>query len=439
MGEKRGQRNRDQDRYWHERRRAEQFGLSDAALVASAICFKCGGLTLREQLHKGWCLSCVATWVDSADPWLIYQAKDQLPRRVVPGPVMKQVERLAEKVAEPITDDEFLPLTQFMGSRSIGDYRSLWNFIQALYTFEIGTTSEAAKLGLVCPNTVHLCGRHAPVARTTLQGFLSRVHSAKGAFNLFGHDRHLSEFVRGFVADNRMLLFTYNKTGVDVFDRARSMRFVAKYGKTHFDRCSPSFWPFESEHEGKKRESGELEELPDFVMQIGQLVPTEKMPATLREDLCQDLCVAVLTGETTVEALRNDAQMRHYIREVFKNHPLKYGRYSLDQPSPHYVNKGEDYMLNRDMVTHEDTSTERAEKFWMNRYNVDQDEAPHGWHEGRDREKGLASLGDIARLNNGGYAIEGPNVIRSPEEIDEDIAEVFFADQHPQWRRRLSD
>jgi hypothetical protein len=438
MGRIRGKRNRDQDRYWHERRKATQAGLTAAALEASAVCLKCATLTARDQMHKGWCLSCVAKWIDITDPWLLYQAQSQLPTRVVPRSTIKRVEELRSRIVEPVSDDSFLPLTQFFGSRGVGHQKTMWNFLQAMYTFELRTTGEAHKLGTVCPNTVHLCGRHAPVQRSGIEGYLSRIQSTKGDFKLFAMDKHFVDYVRGFAADNRLVISTYRKTSIDVHDRAASMRFVAKYGKTHFDKHQPAYWPFESAHEGKLREKGEMEELPDVVMEIGKLIPTASMPESLREDLCQDLVVAVLTCEITIEELRIENRMRYYIREAFKHHPLKYGRFSLDHPSPQYAFKGEDYMQSRDLVTHEDVSPERADRGWLAALCVDPSEERHGWHEGHDRPRGLASLGDVARHNNDGHAIQGPDVIRTSEEIDEDIAEVFYADQHPSWRRKLS-
>lgn len=436
MGRLRGKRNRDQDRYWHIRRKATQGGMVSSSLEASALCTKCGGLTLREQLHRGWCLSCVAEWVDSTDPWLIYQAQSQLPQKVVPLSTMRRMEQLQDRITEPVRDEAFLPLTQFMGRAGVGHYKSMWNVLHALLTLELGTTAEVLRLGTVCPNTVHLCGKHAPIQRMSLQGFLSRIKSAGADFKLLRQDRVLNDYIRGFVSDNRMMLWTYKKTTVDVYGRLKTARFVAKFGKTHFDKHQPAHWPFEGEYDGKLREEGKLEELPDVVMEIGKLVEVRSMPETLREDLCQDLVVAVLTGEATLEELRIEGRMKWYVREAFKNHPLKYGRYSLDQP----VNDFDDGMRQRiDLVTHDDTSPERAGRTWLSDLCVDPSEHARGWHDGHGRPKGLATVAQVARHNQGGHAIDGPSIVRTPEEIDEDIAEVFHSETNPRWRRRLSD
>lgn len=435
MGAIRGKRNRDQDRYWHERRKATQAGMTSASLEASALCMKCGALTLRAEMHKGWCVPCVALWVGTTDPWLIYQAQSHLPSGVVPVSRMKQIERLQEKVIEPISDDAFLPLTRFMGARGVGSQRTWWNVLQAAYEMELSTTAQIANVG---HNTMHLCGRHAPVQRLSLQGFLSRIFSSRGEFKLFTQDARFRDYWRGFINDNRLLIFTYKQTSVDVYDRAATLRMEAKFGKIHFDKHTPAYWPFESEHAGKSREAGRLEELPDHVMEIGKLVAVHSMPESLREDLCQDLVVAVLTGEATLDQLRHEATMRQYVREAFRHHPLKYGHYSLDRVANPAMFGGVDSSKS-EWVTGDDISPDRADRGWLEALCVDPDER-HGWHEGRDREKGIATLGEIARDSNEGHAIKGgPNPVRTPDDIDEEIAEVFFADSHPQWRRKLSD
>lgn len=398
-----------------------------AGLENVAPCAKCGLLTPPQRIHKGWCLDCVAQWAESTDPWLIYQSQSQLPSGVVIASKMRQIERLQEKVMEPIPDEAFLPLTRFMGARGVGHLRTWWNTLTAAYLFEHATTAAVSHIG---HNTLHLCGRHSAVQRCSLQGFLSRMHSAGDEFKLLRADKRLLDYVRGFVSDNRLLLFTYRPTSVDVYDRAYQIRFTAKYGKPHFDKHSPAFWPFESAREAHKREHGLIEQLPDVIMDVGELIP-KRMPETLREDLCQDLCVAVLSGEATVDGLRDPAALKRYISEAFKHHPLRYGRYSLDSPQ----DKNSDAQGDRwsAALTSDDISPERADRGWLGELCVDPDSRSPRLH-------GLATLGDVARANNDGHAIDGPDVIQHEEsEMDEDIAAVFYADQNPQWRKRYSD
>lgn len=425
MGAKRGQRNRDQDRYWHERRKAEQGGMVGAALAVT--CQKCGDVSPEAETFKGWCLPCVEAWTDTVDPWVLKQAQGRLPESVIAHTLVRDVEQLEVRlIQDRPADEEFLPLTQFMGSRGLGQQRSMWNYLQALYVFEVGTTRDALQFGIHAPNTVHLCGRHAPVQRISIQGFLSRIHSAGDAFKPWGRDRRFVDFMRGFIADNRIRLFKYQPHGVDVFDRARLQRVYAKIGKPHFDRCCPAHWPFEGEHAGRQREKGELEELPDVVMQVGELVPNS-LPWSVREDLCQDLVVAVLGGETTIEELRAEHVMGQFIANAFRLHPLRYGRYSLDAGVRVHSYSGDDGGLGTqaDKLTIEDRAQPAPAHFMATIEPM--------------REFGAVSMGEALRHKHGGYAIDGPMVVRDDElEMDEDIREVFEAETSPRWRRKYS-
>jgi hypothetical protein len=417
MGRLRGKRNRDQDRYWTLQRRATQEGM--LAAPAPGCCANCGQATPLAELYQGWCIPCVGAWTDTVDPWLIYQAQSKLPRAAVASGIMRQVETLQDRVIAPIRDEDFLPLTQFMGHKGIASQRAMWNYLQALYVFELQTTGEAFKLGVCYPHTLHLCGRHAPVQRLSLTGFLSRIHSAGTDFPLFTREPRFAEFIRDFIADNRLsrVIFTYTRSGVDVQARWALARSYARYGKPHFDKHAPTVWPFEGAYDGKQRERGELEELPDVLMQVGEMVP-RGMPETLRQDLCQDLIVAVLSGETTLDELQG-GNLRHYIREAFRHHPLRYGRYSLDQPVEWW----------------KDNHLARAPRAWSNTagWPVDPENEVTGWHHGRERPLGLSTIGDLLRQKHEGPAIQGPQVIvEAPALIeDESVAEIYYAETHP--------
>lgn len=435
MGRIRGKRNRDSDRYWHERRRAEQTGMVGAADVV--LCEKCGASTPRSEVYKGWCLTCVGSWVETVDPLLIAQAKDQLPLEVLPLTMIQEIERLQERIIHDAPPDEaFLPLTQFMGLRGIGHQRALWNFLQALYVFELESVAEATRLGVVAPNTVHLCGRHAPVQRMSIQGFLSRIHSAADAFHLWKQDRRFADYIRGFVSDNRLSLSRYRPTGVDVYDRFANEKMWAKVGRPHFDKHTPTYWPFEGEYNGRLRAKGELEELPDIVMEIGQLVP-KHMPWSLREDLCQDLVVAVLSGDATIDGLREN--IKYYVRQAFEFHPLKYGRYTLEVTEGYSEgqfdhNDGRQY---RPPLTDEDADVSRAARGWLSELCVEPRPVHEGWHAGRNRPVGLMTVGEQLREKRDGHAIDGPHSVVDECEIDPDVAEVFYEEQHPRWRRKF--
>lgn len=75
----------------------------------------------------------------------------------------------------------------------------------------------------------------------------------------------------------------------------------------------------------------------EFLLAIEKLVP-KSLPNWARADICQDMIVAVLTGEATLDNIR-DAVPR-YIKWFFAKEPSKYGDLSLDAPMRNSSFKG---------------------------------------------------------------------------------------------------
>lgn len=67
----------------------------------------------------------------------------------------------------------------------------------------------------------------------------------------------------------------------------------------------------------------------ELLLAVDALVP-KSLPKWSRADICQDLLVAVLTGEATLENVRDD--VLRYIKWFFSKEPSKYGPLSLDTP-----------------------------------------------------------------------------------------------------------
>jgi len=65
------------------------------------------------------------------------------------------------------------------------------------------------------------------------------------------------------------------------------------------------------------------------IMLINSLVP-RGLPEWIRADICQDMMVALLSGE--IERDKLAASVTPYLRNVLKMHPIKYGLLSLDAP-----------------------------------------------------------------------------------------------------------
>lgn len=77
------------------------------------------------------------------------------------------------------------------------------------------------------------------------------------------------------------------------------------------------------------RQSNKHENGADLLAFVNTLVPRQ-LPEYLRADICQDMILAVLTGETTRDALKADH--RAFLTKVFSQYPWKYKWISFDQP-----------------------------------------------------------------------------------------------------------
>lgn len=75
--------------------------------------------------------------------------------------------------------------------------------------------------------------------------------------------------------------------------------------------------------------SGSPTEDHDLLLAVDALVPKGLNNAT-RADICQDMLVAILSGETTLENLADSRPK--YMKQFFKQFPGKYGHLSLDAP-----------------------------------------------------------------------------------------------------------
>lgn len=378
----------------------------------AAMCFNCRNIAPRDELFKGWCQTCIGEWKATADSELLAQARaGYAPHACLAPPGLAQLDRLKSRVLHPKRDEDFLPLTQFMGARGVGANQAMWNVLLAMQTLELKTTAELHKLGIASHDTMHLCGRHAPVQRMSLQGLLSRIRSTEDTFTLLKNDKHLSDYVRGFVSDNRLLLWTLTRTNVDVFDRERTRRFHAKYGKAKFSRVCPAFWPFAP---------SDANEQHDLLEAIDRTVP-KCLPESIRQDVCQDLVVSVLTGDITLDELQGS--LPKHIKAVFKFHPTKYSHLSLDQP---WSEDGA--TLGQMLDAAEYLSPMQTHGTW------EPPIGPDGWHEGHDRAVGLGTIGEHLRHKHDGVAVEGLH-IPEPYQMDEDVREVFQADINPRGYR----
>lgn len=396
----------------------------------ASLCFNCKSVAPYETLYKGWCQACIAAWKQTADVAVVSAAADDYAasRKLSVG-ALAQLERLKERILSPKADEDFLPLTRFMGSRGVGHQQTWWNILLMMHTLEVETTSQLAKIGKESHDTLHLCGRHSAVDRTSLSGFLSRINSVEDFKPWNTATPAFRDYVRGFVADNKMWVWSLRPLASGdakqreikrscseaAKDKRRRQRAYQKELASVPTRPCSAFWPFSP---------NDADEQSALLLAIDAAVP-RYLPTSIREDVCQDLVVAVLIGDCTLENLHGS--LPRYIRDVFRLHPTKYGAYSLDHPAPWM--HGEDDRTLGEIIA----AGEFGSRLWA---GEDEAHESDGWHHGRNRAVGITTLGEQCRAKANGVAVPDL-IVPEDESISADVLEVYVSDMRPAAYRGL--
>lgn len=409
--------------------------------VRASKCANCGHLVTAAEIFKGWCANCIASWGATASAAVIaagiaaHQASKKEP------PTARSYERLKARIADRRPDEWFIPMLMYIGNQTIGQMQANWNFLQALYELEVMTSAQAFKLGKESHDVLHLCGRHAPMQSISLASFIGRViHSPEVWRDV---EPRMKEYIQDFI----------NAQNINFRALAGPRSRIAQYGargdktkrqwRMHPDYKSRAQRKAErgARMEWEQRYGGVIQPVPNFWPFAVRQAPTEHemlnaidrltrgIPEQWRQDICQDLVVSVLAGDVTLDNLA-DALPEH-IRGVFKAHPMKYGDISIDHPAPW---AGDDDRTLADVLSSYDYI---ESGLFESRCSVHDDPelGETVWHEGRDRPRGLATIGNQLMHKHGGTMV--PKLQLPPEDqgIDPEVAEVFRADQYPRsWR-----
>lgn len=338
---------------YQQRKHKKITGLVNAQRASK--CFNCGSVYEYGTLLRGWCATCIANWTTAAPtPAPRYATHaDAVAAGASVCPVSaRQIEHIKEYALAPKNDREFIPLTMFQGGVSIGQVQTWMNVIHAMKTIEAKSTTEARAIVTALPDAAHICGRHHRMGADQIRGFFNRLNSASA----FVVDTDTRDYLRGFIRDNRLLM--YMLSPIKDFDRRarRAWRVLRKtcrqcsrvLGPHRSVFCSepcatgyrneqarlrpsragqqsrkiPAVWPFLSQAATREHE---------LLLKVDCAVP-KSLPHQMREDVCQDLIVSVLSGEVSIDQLQGS--VAKHIANVFKMHPTKYGPLSLDQPPP---------------------------------------------------------------------------------------------------------
>lgn len=183
------------------------------------------------------------------------------------------VEKLKEEIVRPDWERRLAPLLSFRGVRPYR-LRSLWNAAHAMF-LEESPTSSAGLLILNRNETGHLCGLHGAVAKENLKSIFGRLRGCKPLTDSVS--KVFTEYVE-WIHPGPCTYCVAEKHA----PRSREKKLDLNY-------------PFVT----PKQEARGLTIEHQLLVDIHRLIPRSINPE-IRDDLCQDLLVAVLSGETTV-------------------------------------------------------------------------------------------------------------------------------------------
>lgn len=258
------------------------------------------------------------------------------------------VNALLKEVDRPGIDKHLVPLLYYRGQQSLGNIHRYWNFLLAMREQEALTMSDGTRMSRN-GDYAHLCGPHTVLQMTSLRGFLSRLIDNKPvADNVPGlHDyaRLLlpSPFSLTRVSPEASYKTaapwrTYTPKRIIIRDREGDWcpipglrgpytknnlvsRILDKEKAEKNSAPLTLFYPFAVHDPGRPDEGFELTKL------VNSVVP-KHLPADRRADICQDLIVAILTGEISRESVKDS--VRSFTSKIMKLHPTKYGDVSMD-------------------------------------------------------------------------------------------------------------
>jgi len=211
------------------------------------------------------------------------------------------------------------PLLLFMGSQSEGRIRSLWNLVVTLMDADVQSVTEGVKLAKT-EDYRHMCGLHTNPQNLTFNSIVSRIIASKQVADLVPG---LWEYAR-YLASSQGATYFHLQPIPEYSLRVRSSRdWRIMPGHLRPQRPQvPELYPYISgvptaEHE--------------MLMAVDAIVP-KGLPNAVRSDVCQDMIVAILSGEVTMENLKGD--LKKYLGQFWRMFPDKYGPISLDGVVP---------------------------------------------------------------------------------------------------------
>lgn len=239
--------------------------------------------------------------------------------------MLVDVDKVKNIIAEPWSDEALRPLLLFRGNLNERRARRYLNFYQAMMLAEVPTATEITKLSVAANDVAHLSGLHAKygLERMGMQSFFYRVLNSPSVLERV---KGLEEYLH-WVIEQTPQFYCYPITPISETSSWKTTRLWRRAAKVAREPMM-EYYPFISKTPTEDH---------DLLLAVDRLVP-KTLRHEARADVCQDMIVAILTGETTLDNLRDSRT--EYVRKFQKDTQERYGHLSLDMPMYHGENAG---------------------------------------------------------------------------------------------------
>lgn len=221
---------------------------------------------------------------------------------------------LSDLIIRPGIEKTFGPLLLYRGHMNRGAAHRKWNMALLMMATECETLSDGLKV-LNNPSFSQLCGPVRPPPKISLYTFFQRL----------GDNPAVTRNIQGLTDYVKSL--ELGPCGLQRVDRFSARAQCAPWrislhldaGKEAEERGIPAsqqlFYPFMA-HDAAKPDDGAA-----LVKLVNAAVP-QYWPEHIRADACQDLIVALLSGEIGPGEVHDHAQ--EYVGRVYQMHPSKF-------------------------------------------------------------------------------------------------------------------
>jgi hypothetical protein len=221
-------------------------------------------------------------------------------------------------ITEPNLETELRPLLLFKGGLTPGRAKACFNLLRVAMDAELPNATEITRLSKGPDDTAHLCGFHAKSGwqRMGMMGFFSRILQSP---SVLGRTKGLEEYVR-WVINQTPNAFIFNLDPIAPLNTWSTREWRRPPSVRKQRQPMAEFYPFITTTPTEDHE---------LLLAVDRMVP-KGISADIRADVCQDMIVSLLLGETTLDNLRDSTPQ--FVKRLYKEMPSKYGHLSLDAP-----------------------------------------------------------------------------------------------------------